>query len=189
MNKLGPTCLGRFSRLSACLPFVPQIFIFHSFRSWLLGSHIHFNLFLDEIMFTHPIRSIVNVAVLLLASAVADDSTPDSTGCVDPSGFEQCYKANSDALTTCVNTVSDRCSGATDECLAACGNVQNAANIGCWVQSCWNHVNLNFQQWIRRCSLQFIRPIVAITNLPRSHTLMLRTEFKAPSIFHSIPHQ
>jgi hypothetical protein len=82
------------------------------------------------------------LAALLAASvtALADDF-PSSDCCVVPSDFETCYKANSDAFTTCSLRIPDNCPlGVQGQCLAARGNVQLAANIGFWIQICWNQV-------------------------------------------------
>lgn len=75
-----------------------------------------------------------------LVSAFADNLNPKGTGCVDPSGYLQCYQDNIDAATKCVEDAKATCGASVNTCLVACGNVQLAANLGCWLTSCWNQV-------------------------------------------------
>jgi hypothetical protein len=78
---------------------------------------------------------------LSLAYADASNLNPNGKGCVDPSGYLQCYEKNVNQLTQCMIDAKKTCSGdSLPECELACGNVQLAANIGCWLTSCWNQV-------------------------------------------------
>ncbi|KAJ5888223.1 hypothetical protein N7495_008264 [Penicillium taxi] len=88
-------------------------------------------------------KSIVLAQALLwsLASADASNLNPKGQGCVDPSGYLQCYEDNVNSLTTCLTKAKEDCDGDSySTCVLACGNVQLAANIGCWLTSCWNQV-------------------------------------------------
>ncbi|KAJ5639604.1 uncharacterized protein N7484_007466 [Penicillium longicatenatum] len=76
-----------------------------------------------------------------LASADASNPNPDGEGCVDPSGYLQCYESNVNTLTACMTYAKDTCEeDVYTTCVLACGNAQLAANIGCWLTSCWNEV-------------------------------------------------
>ncbi|KAJ5909995.1 hypothetical protein N7504_004638 [Penicillium tannophilum] len=76
-----------------------------------------------------------------LASADASNLNPNGDGCVDPSGYLQCYENNVNTLTTCMTDAKNDCEGDVyTTCVLACGNAQLAANIGCWLTSCWNEV-------------------------------------------------
>jgi hypothetical protein len=89
------------------------------------------------------VRTFILAQCLLWSLAYGDASNlnPNGQGCVDPSGYLQCYQNNADQLTSCMEEVQQTCTGDTlAECELACGNVQLAANIGCWLTSCWNQV-------------------------------------------------
>jgi hypothetical protein len=91
------------------------------------------------------VRTFVLAQGLLWSLAYADASNlnPNGQGCVDPSGYLQCYQQNADQLTTCLDEAEKTCTGSTEalqNCELACGDVQLAANIGCWLTSCWNEV-------------------------------------------------
>lgn len=76
-----------------------------------------------------------------LAYADATNLNPTGQGCVDPNGYLQCYSDNADKLTSCMDNAQKTCTGDTlTECQLACGDTQMAANIGCWLTSCWNQV-------------------------------------------------
>lgn len=76
-----------------------------------------------------------------LASADVSNLNPNGDGCVDPSGYLQCYENNVNTLTTCMTDAKNDCEGDVyTTCVLACGNAQLAANIGCWLTSCWNEV-------------------------------------------------
>lgn len=76
-----------------------------------------------------------------LAYGDASNLNPNGEGCVDPSGYLQCYQNNVDQLDSCMATINQTCSTDTlKECELACGYRQLAANIGCWLTSCWNQV-------------------------------------------------
>ncbi|KAJ7362586.1 hypothetical protein DFH08DRAFT_841206 [Mycena albidolilacea] len=67
--------------------------------------------------------------------------TPSGIGCVDPKGLLDCYSSNVDQATSCAGIVKNDCS--VDEqstCALGCANGQLAANVGCWLQHCWNRV-------------------------------------------------
>lgn len=89
-------------------------------------------------------QSILAQGLLLwsLASADASNLNPNGDGCVDPSGYLKCYSDNTDNLSTCMADAQKNCDGdSLTLCEEACGNVQLAANIGCWLTSCWNEVH------------------------------------------------
>ncbi|KAJ5288999.1 hypothetical protein N7478_002029 [Penicillium angulare] len=76
-----------------------------------------------------------------LVAADASNLNSKGDGCVDPSGYLKCYEDNINTLATCMDDAKKTC--LDDEysiCVLACGNVQLAANIGCWLTSCWNEV-------------------------------------------------
>lgn len=76
-----------------------------------------------------------------LASADATNLNPKGEGCVDPSGYLQCYEDNVNTLNKCMTDAKNSCdSYEYSTCVLACGNAQLAANIGCWLTSCWNEV-------------------------------------------------
>ena len=78
-----------------------------------------------------------------LAAADASNLNPKGDGCVDPSGYLQCYEDNVNQLTTCMNDAKKTCDDYEySTCVLACGNAQLAANIGCWLTSCWNEVQI-----------------------------------------------
>jgi hypothetical protein len=82
-----------------------------------------------------------------LTYASASNLNPHGQGCVDPSGYLQCYQQNENDFTSCMEDAKRYCLGdALTDCELACGNVLLAANIGCWLTSCWNQVQytLNF---------------------------------------------
>ncbi|CRL25362.1 unnamed protein product [Penicillium camemberti] len=86
--------------------------------------------------------SVLAQALLLsLANADASNLNPKGNGCVNPSGYLQCYQKNIDQLSDCMTNAKKTCDGdSLQECELACGNVQLAANIGCWLTDCWNEV-------------------------------------------------
>lgn len=89
------------------------------------------------------VRLLVLAQALLLSLANADASNlnPKGNGCVNPSGYLQCYQKNIDQLSVCMTNAKKTCDGdSLQECELACGNVQLAANIGCWLTDCWNQV-------------------------------------------------
>ncbi|KAJ7111102.1 hypothetical protein C8R44DRAFT_633577 [Mycena epipterygia] len=68
-------------------------------------------------------------------------STPSGIGCVDPQGLLDCYSSNVDQATSCAVTANNSCSGDDlNTCDVGCANFQLAANVGCWLQHCWNQV-------------------------------------------------
>lgn len=88
-------------------------------------------------------RSIVLAQSLLWSLAVADASNlnPKGEGCVDPSGYLKCYENNVKTFDTCMTDAKNNCDvDVYSTCVLACGDAQLAANIGCWLTSCWNEV-------------------------------------------------
>ena len=75
-----------------------------------------------------------------LVFADASNKNPNGDGCVDPKGFLQCYKDNEDQLTNCLDDAKKCPTDEYSACVLGCGNAQLAANIGCWLTSCWNEV-------------------------------------------------
>lgn len=79
-----------------------------------------------------------SVALLLISSVAKtyaqNDPTPD--GCVDPVGYSKCAGEARSNFISCGTNQS--CSN------FACGNMCetsfNGAQLGCWIQSCWNQV-------------------------------------------------
>ncbi|KAJ7465100.1 hypothetical protein FB451DRAFT_1402819 [Mycena latifolia] len=68
-------------------------------------------------------------------------STPSGIGCVDPQGLVDCYSSNVDQATSCVGVAQNSCSAdEQNTCEVGCANGQLAANVGCWLQHCWNQV-------------------------------------------------
>ncbi len=68
---------------------------------------------------------------------------PSGQGCVDPSGYLSCYKAQSDQAVSCVDFCTSSEPAGSEEltlCEAGCGGAWLAGNIGCWIQGCWNQV-------------------------------------------------
>ncbi|KAJ7203066.1 hypothetical protein GGX14DRAFT_339209, partial [Mycena pura] len=65
---------------------------------------------------------------------------PSGIGCVDPQGIVDCYSNNVDVATSCAHASDNDCADDLDTCLEGCANGQLAANIGCWLQHCWNQV-------------------------------------------------
>jgi hypothetical protein len=68
---------------------------------------------------------------------------PSGEGCVDQSGFLSCYKSQAVAAVDCENfcvTSTKKGSEEAESCSRGCGGHWLAANIGCWIQSCWNEV-------------------------------------------------
>ncbi|KAJ7904031.1 hypothetical protein B0H13DRAFT_1717272 [Mycena leptocephala] len=67
--------------------------------------------------------------------------TPSGIGCVDPQGLVDCYSNNVDQATSCLDTANNSCSAdLRNTCALGCANGQLAANVGCWLQHCWNQV-------------------------------------------------
>jgi hypothetical protein len=68
--------------------------------------------------------------------------TPSGIGCVDPQGLVDCYSNNVDQATSCLGTANNSCSAdLRNTCALGCANGQLAANVGCWLQHCWNQVS------------------------------------------------
>ncbi|KAJ7486264.1 hypothetical protein B0H11DRAFT_1625240, partial [Mycena galericulata] len=66
---------------------------------------------------------------------------PSGIGCVDPQGLVDCYSSNVDQATSCAATAKNSCSpDEQNTCAVGCANFQLAANVGCWLQHCWNQV-------------------------------------------------
>ncbi|CAG1959529.1 unnamed protein product [Fusarium graminearum] len=61
----------------------------------------------------------------------------ESKECVDPSGYEQCYKSRDDERNVCINK---NCEGQNIDCLNACDCVFNVDVIDCALTHCWNKV-------------------------------------------------
>ncbi|KAJ4247434.1 hypothetical protein NW762_013109 [Fusarium torreyae] len=59
----------------------------------------------------------------------------ESKECVDPSGFETCYK---DAGERCNDCVNDNCKGKNIDCANVCTCVMVEEAIDCALTSCWN---------------------------------------------------
>jgi len=83
-------------------------------------------------------------ALSLLISFVTADArnwNPNGDGCVDSKGFLSCYQEAVDNAVGCVGTCNTTTTSDTyDDCLLGCGGYQLAANVGCWIESCWNEV-------------------------------------------------
>lgn len=89
-----------------------------------------------------------SILTTLLSTYVAADlstfdpyNSPNGLGCVDPAGFNACFKKNTETFVDCGDVY---CRGQTsqnyNDCLRNCKGTQGTANIGCWIQSCWNQV-------------------------------------------------
>lgn len=74
-----------------------------------------------------------------------ENLNPTGQGCVDPTGFLECFKTQSDQAKTCLTNAENTCVGPHDDnidsCAAGCTEHLLAANIGCWLQSCWNQAS------------------------------------------------
>ncbi|KAJ7642086.1 hypothetical protein FB45DRAFT_1000494 [Roridomyces roridus] len=84
------------------------------------------------------------VTLLFWTASVLSDTnstTPSGVGCVDPQGLVDCYNNNVAQATSCTADADKNCdSDNRGLCLAGCANYQLAANVGCWLESCWNQV-------------------------------------------------
>jgi hypothetical protein len=89
------------------------------------------------------------IATLMLSAqichAVAIDQNTNVDDCVDPKGYSDCFRTQGDLFSQCV----DECNTNDNEegkelCIEECQINQLAANVGCYLQSCWNKVS---QAW------------------------------------------
>ncbi|KAJ7635810.1 hypothetical protein DFH06DRAFT_1100396 [Mycena polygramma] len=93
-----------------------------------------------------PSRRALLAALFTVTASVSSTpsfpaGTPSGVGCVDPQGLVDCYSSNVDQATSCVASAKNTCSGDNlDVCEVGCANYQLAANVGCWLQHCWNQV-------------------------------------------------
>jgi hypothetical protein len=77
----------------------------------------------------------------VLSQNADENGNPTGAGCVDPDGLLNCYSSNVDTYNSCVNGTPDTCAqDGLDPCFEDCANFQLAANIACWIGSCWNQV-------------------------------------------------
>lgn len=72
-----------------------------------------------------------------------DTNSPSGEGCVDTTGFLECFKAQESSFIDCgtfCNTAESLQNRNYNDCIVGCGETRAAANIGCWIQSCWSQV-------------------------------------------------
>ncbi|CAK7237843.1 4-aminobutyrate transaminase [Sporothrix bragantina] len=78
--------------------------------------------------------------------AAAANVTLTSTGCADPSGFEDCQNKVNDGTSSCI-TQADR--DGSDIELLACGCQDYVGNYNCYAAFCWNRVwECEYQEYI-----------------------------------------
>jgi len=74
---------------------------------------------------------------------------PTGEGCVDPKRFLSCFEEAVTDTTSCASGCEARDAKETkayQDCLLACSGFQLASNVGCWIESCWNQVNLDSER-------------------------------------------
>ncbi|EHK96922.1 hypothetical protein M7I_7322 [Glarea lozoyensis 74030] len=98
-------------------------------------------------MFATKLKDLLALGTILttFSTVVADSRNfnPTGAGCVDQSGFLSCYQTQASAAVDCENfcvTSTKKGSSAAESCSKGCGGKWLAANIGCWIQSCWNEL-------------------------------------------------
>lgn len=86
--------------------------------------------------------------VLSQTGQFAANLNPQGLGCADPKGYLSCYEQNAQDAAQCADRAPSTCppdKDSQDACLASCGYRQLAANLACWLTSCWNMVRI--QMW------------------------------------------
>lgn len=75
------------------------------------------------------------LAIVSSSNALTNLTT---TGCVDPSGLQQCMNAVSVQITACVNGAE---ADASQQEILGCGCANYIGNYNCYAAHCWNRVN------------------------------------------------
>ncbi|KAM0273495.1 hypothetical protein ACHAQH_008318 [Verticillium albo-atrum] len=104
----------------------------------------------------HTTSSVV-VALLAITPALAKKvGHYDSEICVDPSGFESCYK---DAEATWADCVNENCKDQNIDCINVCTCIQNLDELDCAGQSCWNQVySCEYQNTVNDLTVNCLNP-------------------------------
>jgi hypothetical protein len=96
--------------------------------------------------FSREISLVIAIALVLLSTtalgqALTGNWNPTGEGCVDTTGFLSCYNDQSSTATSCLDSCDNHNQKETrayTNCVLSCNQAWLAANVGCWIQGCWN---------------------------------------------------